>query len=121
MISRLPSQPTEPQFSTRHNYDMTDMPLPKIAVTVRGLERAVIGLSPCPFDKAPHVKGQIHDAESEAQGYEVLRGCAGRAQAPLRQGCRRAAGCFESPGRTVQKIGRNGTTIQKQLGGVRYE
>ena len=48
---------------------------PDIAVadTVRWLERAVIGLNLCPFAKAPHVKGQIHLAVSEAKGLEGLR------------------------------------------------
>ncbi|MEY4755731.1 MAG: hypothetical protein RJA34_629 [Pseudomonadota bacterium] len=41
--------------------------------TVRWLERAVIGLNLCPFAKAPHVKGQIHYAVSEAKGLEGLR------------------------------------------------
>ena len=44
-----------------------------IADTVRWLERAVIGLNLCPFAKAPHVKGQIHYAVSEAKGLEGLR------------------------------------------------
>jgi hypothetical protein len=37
------------------------------------LEKAVIGLNLCPFAKAPHVKGQIHYAVSEAKGLEGLR------------------------------------------------
>jgi hypothetical protein len=37
-----------------------------VADTVRWLERAVIGLNLCPFAKAPHVKGRIHYALSEA-------------------------------------------------------
>lgn len=41
--------------------------------TVRWLERAVIGLNLCPFAKAPHIKGQIHYAVSEAKGLEGLR------------------------------------------------
>ncbi|MBM3386566.1 MAG: DUF1415 domain-containing protein [Betaproteobacteria bacterium] len=44
-----------------------------IADTVRWLERAVIGMNLCPFAKAPHVKGQIHYAVSEAKGLEGLR------------------------------------------------
>ena len=44
-----------------------------IADTVRWLERAVIGLNLCPFAKAPHVKGQIHYAVSQAKGLEGLR------------------------------------------------
>ena len=44
-----------------------------VADTVRWLERAVIGLNLCPFAKAPHVKGQIHFAVSEAKGLEGLR------------------------------------------------
>jgi len=53
---------------------MTDAPQ-DIAIpdTVRWLERAVIGLNLCPFAKAPHVKGQIHYAVSEAKGLEGLR------------------------------------------------
>ena len=53
---------------------MTDTPI-DIAVTdtVRWLERAVIGLNLCPFAKAPHIKGQIHYAVSEAKGLEGLR------------------------------------------------
>lgn len=45
----------------------------EVADTVRWLERAVIGLNLCPFAKAPHVKGQIHYAVSEAKGLEGLR------------------------------------------------
>ena len=53
---------------------MTDTPQDiAIADTVRWLERAVIGLNLCPFAKAPHVKGQIHYAVSEAKGLEGLR------------------------------------------------
>lgn len=53
---------------------MTDtLPDMAIADTVRWLERAVIGLNLCPFAKAPHVKGQIHYAVSEAKGLEGLR------------------------------------------------
>ncbi len=53
---------------------MTDAPQDiAIADTVRWLERAVIGLNLCPFAKAPHVKGQIHYAVSEAKGLEGLR------------------------------------------------
>lgn len=44
-----------------------------IADTLRWLERAVIGLNLCPFAKAPHIKGQIHYAVSEAKGLEGLR------------------------------------------------
>ncbi|MEN9889558.1 MAG: hypothetical protein RL559_1595 [Pseudomonadota bacterium] len=44
-----------------------------VADTVRWLERAVIGLNLCPFAKAPHIKGQIHYAVSEAKGLEGLR------------------------------------------------
>ncbi len=44
-----------------------------IADTVRWLERAVIGLNLCPFAKAPHSKGQIHYAVSQAKGLEGLR------------------------------------------------
>ena len=50
-----------------HNQDIS------IADTVRWLERAVIGLNLCPFAKAPHIKGQIHYAVSEAKGLEGLR------------------------------------------------
>lgn len=35
--------------------------------TQRWLERAVIGLNLCPFAKAPHVKGLVHYAVSDAQ------------------------------------------------------
>jgi uncharacterized protein len=61
-------------FSHGHNPDMTDTSndIP-ITDTVRWLERAVIGLNLCPFAKAPHVKGQIHYAVSEAKGLEGLR------------------------------------------------
>ena len=53
---------------------MTDTPRDiAIADTVRWLERAVIGLNLCPFAKAPHIKGQIHYAVSEAKGIEGLR------------------------------------------------
>ncbi len=53
---------------------MTDTPKDiAIADTVRWLERAVIGLNLCPFAKAPHVKGQIHYAVSQAKGLEGLR------------------------------------------------
>lgn len=52
---------------------MTDTTPVEIADTVRWLERAVIGLNLCPFAKAPHVKGQIHYAVSEAKGLEGLR------------------------------------------------
>ena len=57
-----------------HNLNMTDT-FKDIAIadTVRWLERAVIGLNLCPFAKAPHVKGQIHYALSEAKGLEGLR------------------------------------------------
>jgi uncharacterized protein len=53
---------------------MTDT-TPDIAITdtVRWLERAVIGLNLCPFAKAPHVKGQVHYAVSQAKGLEGLR------------------------------------------------
>jgi uncharacterized protein len=37
-----------------------------LALTVRWLERAVIGLNLCPFAKSVHVKGQIHYAISRA-------------------------------------------------------
>ncbi len=41
--------------------------------TQRWLERAVIGLNLCPFAKAPHVKGLVHFAVSDAQDpQEVL-------------------------------------------------
>ena len=43
-----------------------------IADTVRWLERAVIGLNLCPFAKAPHVKGRIHHAVSQAADTEGL-------------------------------------------------
>ena len=57
-----------------HNLNMTDtFKDTAIADTVRWLERAVIGLNLCPFAKAPHVKGQIHYAVSEAKGLEGLR------------------------------------------------
>jgi len=53
---------------------MTDLTShPEVADTVRWLERAVIGLNLCPFAKAPHIKGQIHYALSEAKGLEGLR------------------------------------------------
>ena len=50
-------------------------PIDPIAVadTVRWLERAVIGLNLCPFAKAPHVKGQIHYALSQAKNLAGLR------------------------------------------------
>ena len=50
-------------------------PIEPIAVadTVRWLERAVIGLNLCPFAKAPHVKGQIHYALSQAKNLAGLR------------------------------------------------
>lgn len=58
----------------RHNPPMTDTNTPiEITDTLRWLERAVIGLNLCPFAKAPHVKGQIHYALSEAKGLEGLR------------------------------------------------
>jgi uncharacterized protein len=60
----------------RHNRGMTETsPTSQIEIadTVRWLERAVIGLNLCPFAKAPHVKGQIHYAVSEAKGLEGLR------------------------------------------------
>lgn len=43
------------------------------ADTRRWLERAVIGLNLCPFAKAPHVKGQIHTAVSDATDGATLR------------------------------------------------
>lgn len=43
-----------------------------IADTRRWLERAVIGLNLCPFAKAPHAKGQIHYAVSEATDSDAL-------------------------------------------------
>lgn len=43
-----------------------------IADTRRWLERAVIGLNLCPFAKAPHAKGQIHYAVSDATDGEAL-------------------------------------------------
>lgn len=54
---------------------MTEISSPQIEIadTVRWLERAVIGLNLCPFAKAPHVKGQIHYAVSQAKGQEGLR------------------------------------------------
>ena len=51
----------------------TSYPQIEIADTQRWLERAVIGLNLCPFAKAPHVKGQIHYAVSQAKGLEGLR------------------------------------------------
>jgi hypothetical protein len=36
------------------------------------LERAVIGLNLCPFARAPHVRGQLHYAVSEAQTHQGL-------------------------------------------------
>lgn len=39
---------------------------PYVRDTLRWLERAVIGLNLCPFAKAPHVKGLVHVAVSEA-------------------------------------------------------
>ena len=53
--------------------EISPQPQIEIADTVRWLERAVIGLNLCPFAKAPHVKGQIHYAVSEAKGLEGLR------------------------------------------------
>ena len=53
--------------------EISPPPQIEIADTVRWLERAVIGLNLCPFAKAPHVKGQIHYAVSEAKGLEGLR------------------------------------------------
>lgn len=44
-----------------------------IALTVRWLERAVIGLNLCPFAKAVHVKKQIRYVVSQATTAEVLR------------------------------------------------
>ena len=46
---------------------------PEVADTVRWLERAVIGLNLCPFAKAPHSKGQIHYALSQARNLAGLR------------------------------------------------
>jgi hypothetical protein len=43
-----------------------------VADTRRWLERAVIGLNLCPFAKAPHVKGQIHYAVSDASDEAAL-------------------------------------------------
>jgi hypothetical protein len=43
-----------------------------VADTMRWLERAVIGLNLCPFAKAPHVKGRIHYALSEAADLNAL-------------------------------------------------
>lgn len=43
-----------------------------VADTVRWLERAVIGLNLCPFAKAPHIKGRIHYALSEAADLDEL-------------------------------------------------
>lgn len=43
-----------------------------IADTRRWLERAVIGLNLCPFAKAPHAKGQIHYAVSDATDSDAL-------------------------------------------------
>ena len=43
-----------------------------IADTVRWLERAVIGLTLCPFAKATHIKGQIHYAVCLADTVEAL-------------------------------------------------
>ena len=53
--------------------ETSSTPQIEIADTVRWLERAVIGLNLCPFAKAPHIKGQIHYAVSEAKGLEGLR------------------------------------------------
>jgi hypothetical protein len=53
--------------------EISTQPQTEIADTVHWLERAVIGLNLCPFAKAPHVKGQIHYAVSEAKGLEGLR------------------------------------------------
>jgi len=43
-----------------------------IAATVRWLERAVIGLSLCPFAKGVHARGQIHYAVSHADDPAAL-------------------------------------------------
>ncbi|MFV0679750.1 DUF1415 domain-containing protein [Ottowia sp.] len=43
-----------------------DLHATAMADTRRWLERAVIGLNLCPFAKAPHVKGQVHYAVSDA-------------------------------------------------------
>lgn len=43
-----------------------------ITDTRRWLERAVIGLNLCPFAKAPHAKGQIHFAVSDATDSDEL-------------------------------------------------
>jgi uncharacterized protein len=45
---------------------------PVLSDTRRWLERAVIGLSLCPFAKGVHVKGQIHYAVSAAAGPQDL-------------------------------------------------
>lgn len=43
-----------------------------IPLTVRWLERAVIGLNLCPFAKSVHVKGQVHYAVTHAEHREDL-------------------------------------------------
>jgi hypothetical protein len=43
-----------------------------IALTVRWLERAVIGLNLCPFAKGVHVKGQIHYVVTAASTHSDL-------------------------------------------------
>ena len=43
-----------------------------IGATQQWLERAVIGLTLCPFAKSVHVKGQIHYAVSDAQTWQQL-------------------------------------------------
>ena len=43
-----------------------------ITDTRRWLERAVIGLNLCPFAKAPHAKGQVHYAVTDATNSDAL-------------------------------------------------
>ena len=45
------------------------MPAAPLDDTRRWLERAVIGLNLCPFDKAVHAKGQVHLALSDADDF----------------------------------------------------
>jgi hypothetical protein len=55
-----------------------------IADTCAWVERAVVGLNLCPFARAPHVRGQIHYAVSDAPGWQgLLDDLAAQAQALL--------------------------------------
>ena len=55
-----------------------------VADTRAWVERAVVGLNLCPFARAPHVRGLIHYAVSEAAGWQgLLDDLAAHAQALL--------------------------------------